>query len=269
MNSPKYDDLTKQYSKYKNQFNNKLFDEQGNIITNQIWKPSWTPIEDVNIPQLQSLAAQMTASKAGGSSVTRSEKYTYLDREGNVTTDMSKAVGIKSATKAAGGSNSYNKKMAEDMEATLNELLKDANLELKLKQKFDVQKWAYEEYVRKSNDGTLSEEEREKYRIEAEIIKDNISDANGSVYGNEDFKQWMKNTIFPQFKNMEYNNITTSTTEGNTTYSEDFFKGNIAKNTPNYTEVEEVNVTGAPIERTNNLYVSPWSAPEFTGLIKQ
>lgn len=267
--SSKYDELTKQYWEAKNPFDLNLFDDSGNVINNQVWKSKWTPLEDINISNLQNLAAQMTAAQHGETSFNAGNKITYMDREGNPTNDRTKAVNVYSVSKRNSSSKSFNKKLAESMEKTFNNILNDSNITLQLKQKLDVQRWAYDFYSQKALDESLTEDERNKYRIEAELIKENITDSNGIIYGDDKFKDWVKGTIFPQFKNMEYNNITTSTTEGESQLSEGVMNNNLRKTTPNYNFVEETHTLGVPVEKS---YIMDWNkqdtnAETYTNLI--
>lgn len=235
------DPLTKKYWDYRNQYSyNGTAD----------WKPSWTPVKDISLSNLQGLAAQLTAedvksvSKGGGSS-----SEILIDSDGNQTTDLSQAVGVRQTNSSSWSrSNSSHTKSKEDIEKTFRALLADSNVSTALGQKFDVSLWAYNDYVTRSEDMSLSEKDRQYAVEEARRLKSELVDENGILI--TDYDDWVNKKVIPMFKNMEYYNTATSnqSTTG-VNYGSALFTQNTQRlNNKDaiVSEAEDVQVQGTP-----------------------
>lgn len=212
------DPLTQRYWEYRNKYSyNGTAD----------WKPSWTPVKDISLANLQGLAAQLTAedvqSHSSGSS---SKRQILLDSDGNVTTDLSKAISVRESI-SSGGSSSVGThiKTKEDIEKTFRALLADSNVNLALTQKFDVNYWAYNDALARSKDESLSYFDRQSALEEANRLGSELKDENGILITS--YERWLEKKVIPMFENMEYHNKTTSSSsESGIDYSNGLFTMN-------------------------------------------
>lgn len=233
------DPLTKKYWDYRNTYSyNGTAD----------WKPSWTPVKDISLSNLQALAAQLTAEDAQSiSSGTSNTNEILIDSDGNQTTDLSQAVGVRQTNSSSSSSSkSYHKKSKEDIEKTFRALLADSNVKTALGQKFDVSLWAYKDYDAKSKDMSLSETDRAYAAEEARRLKSELVDENGILIS--DYDTWVNKKVIPMFKNMEYYNTAKSTqSSAGINYGSALFTFNTQKlnnQDAAVTEAEDVEVSG-------------------------
>lgn len=235
------DALTKRYWDYRNQYSyNGTAD----------WKPSWTPVKDISLANLQGLAAQLTAEDA--QSITKGgggHTEILIDSEGNETKDLTQAVGVRQTNSNSwSNSKSSHTKSKEDIEKTFRALLADSNVSTALGQKFDVSLWAYNDYVARSEDMSLSEKDRQYAAEEAKRLKSELVDENGILI--TDYDDWVNKKVIPMFKNMEYYNTATSnqSTTG-VNYGSALFTQNTQRlNNEDaiVSEAEDVQVQGTP-----------------------
>ena len=221
------------------------------------WKPSWTPVNDVSLSNLQGLATQLTAEDVQAiSSQNSNSNVVLVDENGEVTTDLTKAVGKRESTSTGtGSSKSTHTKTKEDIEKTFRALLADPNVSASLAQKYDTGIWAYEDAVARSNDSSLSKDERNRARIEAERYKKEITDENGFIIS--DYDTWVNKKIVPMFGNMEYTNTAISSNNSTSVdYSDSLFTRNItaANNKDALVTEQEVGVRGT---QTQTNYLIP------------
>ena len=173
------------------------------------WTASWTPVNDISLSSLQSLAAQMTAEDAHSSSTqSSSSSEVLLDENNKVTSDPTKAVSSKSSSSSSSKSYSSHTKSTEDITKTFRNLLADSNISLALVQKFDNTVWGYNDALQRSTDTSLSEEERRKAALEANALKKQITDSNGIIIN--DYDTWLTEKVIPMFSNMSYHNTASS-----------------------------------------------------------
>lgn len=233
------DPLTQRYWEYRNKYSyNGTAD----------WKPSWTPVKDISLANLQGLAAQLTAedvqSHSSGSS---NKRQVLLDSDGNVTTDLSKAISVRESI-SSGGSSSVGThiKTKEDIEKTFRALLADSNVNLALTQKFDVNYWAYNDAIARSKDESLSYFDRQSALEEANRLGSELKDENGILITS--YERWLEKKVIPMFENMEYHNKTTSSSsESGIDYSNALFTMNQQRLNQKDTNIEEdVQVYGIP-----------------------
>lgn len=236
------DSLTQRYWDYRNQYSyNGTAD----------WKPTWTPVKDVSLANLQGLAVQLTAEDAKTNNRSwKNRNETLIDSDGNVTTDLTQAVGVRETTSNSGSrNNTTHRKSKEDIEKTFRDLLADSNVSTALGQKFDVSYWAYTDAVKRSEDMSLSEQDRAYAAEEANRLKSELVDENGIVI--TDYNTWINKKVIPMFRNTEYYNTAISTSNGSgINYGAYLFNRNINRiNNADavVSEAEDVNVEGTPI----------------------
>ncbi|AXF52165.1 MAG: hypothetical protein [crAssphage sp. isolate ctcc615] len=221
------------------------------------WKADWTPVADINLSNLQNLAAQMTAADAKSKSWQKSGSNEILiDENGKETTDLTKAVGIQQKTSTGrGGSNSFNMKTKEDMESTLRALLEDSNVNLSLAQKYDTTYWGYEDALTRSEDISLSETERRQAALDANRLKKQITDKNGIII--KDYDDWVNKKVITMFENMEYNHTTESTSESDgIDYSNALFARNKQAQNNNDSKIPEEDLATKGTQ-TQTMYENP------------
>lgn len=238
------DPLTQKYWDYRNKYS---YNGTAN------WKPSWTPVKDVSLANLQGLAAQLTAEDVK-SITTGRERHTeiLIDSEGNETKDLTKAVAVKQANhNELSNSNTSHTKSKEDIEKTFRALLADSNVKTALGQKFDVSLWAYKDYDAKSKDISLSETDRAYAAEEARRLKSELVDENGILIS--DYDTWVNKKVIPMFKNMEYYN-TAKTTQSNigVNYGSGLFTLNTQRMNNKDTNVPEAE--DAEVEGTSGIF---------------
>lgn len=250
------DPLTQRYWEYRNKYSyNGTAD----------WKPSWTPVKDISLANLQGLAAQLTAedvqSHSSGSS---SKRQILLDSDGNVTTDLSKAIAVRESI-SSGGSSSVGThiKTKEDIEKTFRALLADSNVNLALTQKFDVNYWAYNDALARANDESLSYFDRQSALEEANRLGSELKDENGILITS--YERWLEKKVIPMFENMEYHNKTTSSSsESGIDYSNALFTMNQQRLNQQDTNIgEDVQVYGLHGNFTHEIENPGYIASQF------
>lgn len=217
------------------------------------WKPLWTPVNDISIASLQSMAFQMTPEDATSSSTEfSSSKETWYDDEGKVTTDPSKVSKSKTVSSSGGKSYSSHKKSKEAMETTFRRLLADSNISLALLQKHSTYVWAYNYLDKRRTDMSLSEEERKIAEAEFNVLAKEITDENGMII--DDYNNWIDSKVIPMFANMEYHNTASGSSSGYGV-SQELFKSNPDSpnnsNNSGYTSIPEASVSGSPGQNNN------------------
>lgn len=237
------DDATKRRWKALNQYN---------YTGGRTWKESWTPLDDIDISNLQRLAVAMTAEDAQ-STFWQTSKGTpeLVDVDGNVTTDISKAVGINSKTSTGrGGGESTHIKTKEDITKTFKSLLADTNVKRKLMQKYDTSFWDYEDCLARSKDMNLSETERNQASLDAIRLKQELTNEDGILI--KDYDTWVEKKVISMFENTEYyNSARSSSKSDDMSYSDSRFKANLTKYTNDATKVieeTEVGVRGTQVQ---------------------
>lgn len=216
---------------------------------NSEWEPIWNPTTEYTPQNIIDIAAQHTAADSGGHTTNKSVE-TLLDKEGKVTEDTSLAVASQSKT-STGRSNSFSKKLKEDMEQTMNDMLLQPEYYQGLKQYYESQLWDYYDNMNKAENAT-SESERQRYSRNADNISKTLADENGFIAGyseekgadEEDFTKWIQRTITPMYKNMEYYNKQTGESDS-TDFTNGLFGLNVARQQgQDYSVTEKVGTSG-------------------------
>lgn len=132
-----YKQTFKEWNPYE--YNDK-YDENGNIIGGTEWKPKYEPVQTVDLAKLITQAIQIAAKEQGGGS-----QIQYLDKNGQVTPDLSKAFDgniYNTVTRT------WERLPKEKILAALDGLVKStAGAEASLKQDFEVAKYQHEKAV--------------------------------------------------------------------------------------------------------------------------
>lgn len=176
-----------------------------------VWKPVWYPTKEYTVQQLIDLAYEKTANEGGGSDNKDNSRFIYVDANGNETTDTRLAV-RKVAAIVNNKNYKYQRKTAENMYKTLNDLLMQKEYYQGLKQNVESQLWAYNEALNKA-DNADSEEERNMYLRQADDYAKVLRNKKGYIpsyseetgISDEDFDEYIKEKVTPMFGNMEYN----------------------------------------------------------------
>lgn len=236
------------------------------------WEPTWDVVDDISIASLQNMAAQMTAEDAHSSNRQWSHSgETFYDEKGNAIKNVAKGIDSTkySKTSSSGGStgSSTHKKSKEDMTKSFKALLADSKISLSLNQKHDTLIWGYNDALKRSEDISLSEEERRVAKSEANALKNQITDKNGIII--DDYDKWLDAKVISMFENMEYyNTATTSSNHSSYNYGGGAGLSNNSKNSNNpYTDVTETTtVKGSVVESTEQVtsgtqYKVEWFTP--------
>lgn len=216
------------------------------------WKPKWNPVKEYTPQEIIDIAASRTAADAGGYN-NSSKKDQLLDSTNKPTEKLSDAIRTTgSVTKGRG--NQYNRKLKEDMQQTMADLLLQPEYYNGLKQNLESTLWAYTEAMKKANDLSNSEEDREMYLKEANDYAKGLKDENGIIpsYSDskgvteKDFEKWIQGHLTPMFKNMEYNNVHTSRSDSNDIDPNYLARQNELWQDQRYKPSERVETTGKP-----------------------
>lgn len=246
------------------------------------WSATWNPVDDISLEQVWSIAVQMTPEQSRGDSVTNQgmTTQTYVDSDGNPTTDPSKAVRATTTTKTSesGHSSTVHTKTSKQIETTFNNLLREPKYRLALQQRFDNYIWAYNKAIKDSEDSSLSEADRaaaakkvEEYKPfvtnENGILYNTSVDENGNVtYDKSVFDKWISDKSKPMFMSMSYRNTTSGRINGSSSTAIDptQLAGNQAAANAQDTYVpEQVEVPGTPISMQYNWTPSVYNSNEF------
>lgn len=221
------------------------------------WDPIWNPVDEYTPQDIINLAGQLTAPDSGGDQTSNSEEI-LLDAKGVKTEDLSQAIATQSRT-SHGEGHSFSKKTKEDMQQTMNDLLIQPPYRRGLKQNYESQLWDYYDNMKKAEDETLSESERQRYLRNANELSKDLQDENGIIpayseeqgVSDEEFDKWVQRTLVPMYRNMEYYNVQTSKSDSNN-YDAGMFKQNAAilagDRYAGPTDTEEAGTTGKTSE---------------------
>lgn len=262
------DELTKQRWAAVNPYSySDIKDSKGNIVAGTDWNATFNPVADVDIAQLRTLAAQMTAEESG-SSGGNNTRQVLVDKNGNETKDFNEATTIKMTT-STGGNIQYAKKDKAKMARVWNSLKSDSKILQGLNQKYETLRWAYKTAKERMDDSSISDEEREIASRELESYKSQISDKDGVIYSNAE--TWAQATIIPGFADMEYNNRYTRS-DSSTLYNEAYFAQQEAINNNNANNAdavvsEDTGTTGTKIRIDNYWNTENYNSSQFNWLL--
>nr|DAX45483.1 MAG TPA: hypothetical protein [Crassvirales sp.] len=163
----------------------KIDKKTGEIIGGTKWSPNSTPVEGVDMSKVASMALQLAASEKGGSN-----KTTWLDADGNPTTDYRKSVtGAVFNVTTQTWEQLSEEKIQQGIRAALG-LVKGAKASAK--QDYETAVWKYNK----------NKKADKNYVGDSDII-----DEDGHI---RSFDQYMDHMFMPMIKAASYRNVTIS-----------------------------------------------------------
>lgn len=161
----------------------KIDKKTGEIIGGTKWSPNSTPVEGVDMSKVASMALQLAASEKGGSN-----KTTWLDADGNPTTDYRKSVtGAVFNVTTQTWEQLSEEKIQQGIRAALG-LVKGAKASAK--QDYETAVWKYNK----------NKKADKNYVGDSDII-----DEDGHI---RSFDQYMDHMFMPMIKAASYRNVT-------------------------------------------------------------
>ena len=161
----------------------KIDKKTGEIIGGTKWSPNSTPVEGVDMSKVASMALQLAASEKGGSN-----KTTWLDADGNPTSDYRKSVtGAVFNVTTQTWEQLSEEKIQQGIRAALG-LVKGAKASAK--QDYETAVWKYNK----------NKKEDKNYVGDSDII-----DEDGHI---RSFDQYMDHMFMPMIKAASYRNVT-------------------------------------------------------------
>lgn len=167
-------------------YSDKIDEKTGEIIGGTKWSPNGTPVEGVDMSKVASMALQLAAKESGSSN-----KTTWLDADGNPTTDYRKSVtGAVFNTTTQSWEQLSEEKIQQGIRAALG-LVKGAKASAK--QDYETAVWKYNK----------NKKADKNYVGDSDII-----DEDGHI---RSFDQYMDHMFMPMVKAASYRNVTVST----------------------------------------------------------
>lgn len=167
-------------------YSDKIDEKTGEIIGGTKWSPNGTPVEGVDMSKVASMALQLAAKESGSSN-----KTTWLDADGNPTSDYRKSVtGAVFNTTTQSWEQLSEEKIQQGIRAALG-LVKGAKASAK--QDYETAVWKYNK----------NKKADKNYVGDSDII-----DEDGHI---RSFDQYMDHMFMPMIKAASYRNVTVST----------------------------------------------------------
>lgn len=257
---------------------NKYYDDGTGTWTTK----NFIPVNDVSIADVWNQAVSRTPVHSDSkSSQTTRNNLTVVDNNGNIvkapittTTDANgnttntvnqNVLGTISSTNTTkGGSNSVQKKTAEDIMKIFNDTMKDPVVYGAVKQSYDNMIWLYDKATKIINDATSTLEERKQAEIDLATAKNSLADEDGFVNRNSDnFDIWVQRQANQYAKDSAYVHTSTSSIDSQTTgYNDAFFTSintkRAADAVSNYSPGAEGETQSSNVELQLNPFGSPW-----------
>lgn len=191
---------TKQYLKENNKYNyTPSFDENGREIKGSTWQPTINPVNTVSHSSIVALAVQMAAEEEG-----KGNQVRFLDANGNITTDPSKAVDGEVYSNTT---SSWKRLTKEKINQALQTVLSDSSIAESLDQDYRVALWkkqkegsnplvedangialTKDEYIQKSLEGGVNAATYDKVQTTVDysnLAKAKVSYAQGNLRAND------------------------------------------------------------------------------------
>lgn len=182
---------TKQYLKENNKYNyTPSFDENGREIKGSTWQPTINPVNSISHSSIVALAVKMAAEEEGQGNQVR-----FIDANGNITTDPSKAVDGEVYSNTT---SSWKRLTKEKINQALQTVLSDSSVAESLDQDYRVALW------KRQKDGT----------------NPLVEDANGILLSKE---QFINNALEGGINAAIYNNVKTITDYSNLAKAKESF----------------------------------------------
>lgn len=190
------------------------YDNLGKITGGISWNPAFNPVNDIDLTQVTRELKALVTQSGKSTSTKYGTTASYVDSEGNVTKDQSKAKAYFSVTSGGRSASSEVGITAEKWENAYNAWVSahpEALAQFEQKRQNSI--WSYNQYINKSNDLSISEEERNLAKQTADAIKATYTDKDGALLSAENYA---KKLVNPMFDVMAYK-ITSSDTEESST----------------------------------------------------
>lgn len=210
-------------AKYENPYAYKdTYNDKGDIIGGNDWQASFEPVKDLNLSQVMSEIKAFVTPSSKATSGKGGTSQVYLDAQGNQTKDASQARGVFSTVSGGGSSHSETGVTAQQWADAYDAWLKmhpEAARQFEQKRQNSI--WLYKQDLMRSQDMSLSEEERAKSKANADIQYTQLTDSQGGLLTPENYARSIAN---PMFKVMQYSKTTDSSEGGNTLLNETYLR---------------------------------------------
>lgn len=226
------------------------YDANGNVVGGIDWNASFDPVKDLDMTQVMREIQALVTPSSTQSSSSGGTSQVYLDKDGNQTTDSSKAVSVFSTSKGGGGGHSETgvtaQQWADAYDAWMN-MHREAPAAFAQMRKNDL--WNYQQQVIRSQDQSLTQEERDKANQDKAYYYKHITDENGALLSEENYARSVAN---PMFKVMEYSKTANSSEGGSTLLDTDYLNrkriGNLTASVLGFNEDVELYGMGTPTD---------------------
>lgn len=213
-------------AKYENAYDYKdTYDQYGNIIGGNTWKAKFEPVRDLNLSQVMSEIKALVTPSSKATSGKGGTSQVYLDANGNQTTDASKARGVFSTITGGGSSHSETGVTAQQWADAYDAWMKmhpEAARQFEQKRQNNI--WLYKQDLMRSQDISLSEDERATAKANADIQYSQLTDSDGGLLTPENYARSIAN---PMFKVMEFSKTADTSEGGSTLLNEGYLKNKV------------------------------------------
>lgn len=191
-------------------------DNNGNIVAGSKWTPEFNPVSDVSFNTVFDGILKYIGRSSNTTTYGASDNYTFVDKDGNITQDSTKAVNIAKVVKNTGGGHSIEQLTFDQLDAAFDAyLIANPQIKSALIQKHDTMWWNMMQADGRSIDNTLSEADRISAENEAREYRKGLQDKDGGFLTTEN---WIKQSVTPMLNAMAYKKETTSHRSVETAY---------------------------------------------------
>lgn len=199
------------------------YNDEGVISGGISWNPEFNPVKDINLNEVFDEIQKRITPSATGTGYKGGISQTWLDANGNVTKDPTKAVTVQTQNQGGGRSNTYTGVTEEQWEAAYNAWKSEhPEADLAFAQKMANDEWKYNQLKQQIANGNLSEEETTKAQAQLDTIKDRLQDDNGVFITNPDI--YVKRLANPMFKTMAWSKTVDEVVAGSTLLDDNYLK---------------------------------------------
>ena len=226
------------------------YDSSGNVVGGTDWTASFDPVKDLDMTQVMREIQALVTPSSTQSSSSGGTSQVYLDANGNQTTNASEARSVFSTTKGGGSGHSETgvtaQQWADAYDAWIS-MHREAPAAFAQMRRNDL--WNYKQQVIRSQDQSLTQEERDKANADKDYYYKHITDENGALLSEENYARSIAN---PMFKVMQYSKTASSSEGGSTLLDTDYLNrkriGSLAARTLGFSELDiELLGMGVPI----------------------
>lgn len=233
----------------QNSYNYKdIYDDNGNIVGGSAWNPTFRPVKDINLSQVMAEIKSFVTPSSSSSSHKGGTSQIYLDKDGNRTNNINDARGVFATVTGGGSGHSSSGVTAAQWAKAYDAWVSmhpEAAQAFEQKRQNDI--WRYKQYLVRSTDNNLTEEERREAKANADIHYKQLTDSQGAMLS---AKNYARSIVNPMFKVMQYRNTSSSSEGGSTLFNEQVGKNKLAGEilglSPGQAEIYSM---GSPIEQ--------------------